>query len=655
MAARTYQNFDLLLEGAEAGQFRARVTGSPLGEGSDRRFALPFEATELENLLLKLDPGRSGTRRSSADPVAQAAMDLGGPLFEAVFAEDVLLAWQRSQDAVRAQGDGLRLRLRLTDAPAIAGLPWELLYDRRGNAYLAQSERTPVVRYLEVPQPPRPLVVEGALRILTVISSPTDLPELDVEAEWRRVQDALAGPIGAGRVTLDRLPTPTIAALSEWLRQNDVHILHFIGHGEYDDRIGDGVLCFTDRYGRSSRISATVLGPYLRDHDPLRLVVLNACHTARVDATDPFSGMAQGLVQQDCTAVVAMQFPISDGAARTFTGDFYAAIADGLPVDQATTSARKALLADYPNEWATPVLFLRAPDGRVFDHIVAQTSAAGPPKAEVVGLPPSPAPARQRIAGRRRLTVAAVAAVVLVVVGGLVWLGLTRLRDTSVSTLTGPAFDATRLTTRLSLDGNPSDWTPGLPSVTSDRLVAGDAATVRATWTLTWNDSHLYILADVTDPVLTQTHSGNPSQLAQGDGISFEFGTVTPQNANRALEAGDEQVLLGPSSAADRLLSAVNVASGVGFTPGTSSIAGLEGAVRANDRGYLIEAAIPWSTLGFTAVRAGAEIGMNLNVSDAVPSGAGQGTLRDMVSNNPDRKGDTAQFRSSWGTLTLRG
>ena len=121
---------------------------------------------------------------------------------------------------------------------------------------------------------------------------------------------------------------------------------------------------------------------------------------------------------------------------------------------------------------------------------------------------------------------------------------------------------------------------------------------MRATWTLTWNDSHLYVLADVTDPVLTQTHSGNPSQLAQGDGISFEFGTVTPQNANRALEAGDLQVLLGPSSGADRLLSAVNVASGVGFTPGTSSIAGLEGAVRANDRGYLIEAAIPWSTLG---------------------------------------------------------
>jgi hypothetical protein len=62
--------------------------------------------------------------------------------------------------------------------------------------------------------------------------------------------------------------------------------------------------------------------------------------------------MAQGLVQQDCTAVVAMQFPISDSAATEFTGDFYGALADGLPVDQAVTSGRKALLAEHIAEWA---------------------------------------------------------------------------------------------------------------------------------------------------------------------------------------------------------------------------------------------------------------------------------------------------------------
>ena len=379
MASRTYENFDLLIEAVEAGGFRARVTSSPLGESPTANFTLPFDSTQLENLMLKLDPGRSGTRRAGSDPQTQASMELGGPLFESVFCEDIMLAWQRSQNFAREHGDGLRLRLRLTDAPAIAGLPWELLYDRRGNSFIAQSERTPVVRYLEVPQPPRPLAVDRALRILVVISSPTDLPELDVEAEWRRVKDALATRVRQGTVKIDRLPAPTIQALSAWLRQNDVDILHFIGHGDYDERIQDGVVYFQDRYGRSSKVSPTVLGPYLRDHDPLRLVLLNACQSARVDTTDPFSGMAQGLVQQDCTAVVAMQFPISDGAATTFTGEFYGALADGFPVDQAATSARKALIAEYAAEWATPVLFLRAPDGRVFDHIVAQPSMTAVP------------------------------------------------------------------------------------------------------------------------------------------------------------------------------------------------------------------------------------------------------------------------------------
>ena len=74
-----------------------------------------------------------------------------------------------------------------------------------------------------------------------------------------------------------------------------------------------------------------------------------------------------------------MQFPISDGAAPTFTGEFYGALADGSPVDQSVSSGRKALSPSMPSEWATPVLFLRAPDGRVFDHIVAQPTVTAVP------------------------------------------------------------------------------------------------------------------------------------------------------------------------------------------------------------------------------------------------------------------------------------
>jgi CHAT domain-containing protein len=376
MAAWQYDNFDLLIETEDDGEFRARVIDSPTGESPTGLFRIPFEPTELENLLLRLDPGRSGTRRVAADPQSEAALKLGSGLFEAVFTSDIRLTWARSLDVVRAAKQGLRLRLRLAEAPSLAVLPWELLYDRRQNSYIAQSERTPVVRYLEVPMTPRALDIDGALRILVVVSSPTDLPELDVEAEWRRVEDALAIRTSQGTVHLDRLEEPTLSALSKWLRTHDVHVLHFIGHGEYDTQLHDGVLYFCDRYGRRAPVSSTVLGPYLRDHDPLRLVFLNACQSARVDSSDPFSGMAQGLVQQDCVALVAMQFPISDGAATEFTGDFYGSLADGLAVDQAVTSGRKALLAGYASEWATPVLFLRDPSGKVFDHIVSMAPEA---------------------------------------------------------------------------------------------------------------------------------------------------------------------------------------------------------------------------------------------------------------------------------------
>ena len=389
MATRTYLNFDLLLEKEADGSYAALVTGSPVGAASSVRFQLPFDGTTLENLLLKLDPGRSGTRRAGANAQQQAAMDFGGPLYDAIFRDDVLLAWSRSQDLARDQGGGLRLRLRLTEAGEIAGLPWELLYDKPNNNFLAQSERTPLVRYLDIPAVPRVIKVDGPLRVLAIISSPTDLEILDIEGEWARLQEAMKDRIEAGSVVLDRLPKPVVSELGPWLRHHQTHVIHFVGHGDFDERLREGVIYFQNKSGASAPVTSSVLGPYVRDHDPLRMVVLNACRSARTDAVDPFGGMAQGLVQQDATAVVAMQFPISDRAAVAFTGDFYGSLVDGLPVDQAVTSARKALLGEFRDEWATPVLFLRAPDGEIFEGVHAPTSTTTPTAAA----PPTDPPA----------------------------------------------------------------------------------------------------------------------------------------------------------------------------------------------------------------------------------------------------------------------
>lgn len=716
MAARTYENFDLLLETEEAESYRARVTSCPLGECPTTVFRLPFDRTRLENLLLKLDPGRSGTRRAAADPQTQAAFDFGGPLFEAVFADDLRLTWTRSLDVTRQRDRGLRLRLRLTDAPALAGLPWELLYDRRGNSFIAQSERTPLVRYLEVPQPPRPLVVDGPLHILAVISSPTDLPELDVEGEWTRLEKALSARVRQGTVRLDRLAAPTVSALAGWLRHNEVHILHFIGHGDYDERLEDGVVYFCDAYGRSVEVTPAILGPHLRDHDPLRLVLLNACHSARVGTTDPYSGMAQGLVQQDSTAVVAMQFPISDGAAAAFTGEFYGALADGLPVDQSATSARKALLADYAAEWATPVLFLRSPDGRVFESVTAAAASVGtgpaaprsasppvyppassahrppsqsapaahppvsapPPGHPPAGytlqppqpvLPPSQGtPVRRRRRWRR--VVAKIAAVLVAVFVALAWYGSTLPEPGGTAGSGGsngpgavgprpgglrePVATAARLSNPPRLDGNPDEWT-GLPSHVSDTVVApaGASATVRAEWVLGWDADRLYFYVDVTDAQLTQTHAADVSQLWRGDSVSFELGTANPNPGSTSLDPGDLHVLVGPAPGGG-LLGGLNVAGGRSFRAG-SLIAGGQGVTRLTGQGYAIEASIPWSSLKVRQPASGLVLAANLNASDAVSSGPRTGDLADMVSNNPRRTGNDASTRDRWGTLLLQG
>ena len=146
---------------------------------------------------------------------------------------------------------------------------------------------------------------------------------------------------------------------------HEYHVLHFIGHGIYDEDAQDGVFEGTNQ--KTRLVTGRDLGLMIRGHRSLRLVVLNTCEGARMARDDPFGGVAQALVRQGIPAVISMQFEISDLAALVFSKSFYQAIADGLPVDLAMVEARKAMFADGNEiEWATPVLHLRSPDGRVF-------------------------------------------------------------------------------------------------------------------------------------------------------------------------------------------------------------------------------------------------------------------------------------------------
>jgi hypothetical protein len=372
-----YLDFDLKISG-EGGQYTATVLNSPAGQGQVS-FKLPFSELELDNLLLRMTPLRSSRRKDS--PEMLSARTLGNGLFQSVFQGTVRDCLVQSLAKITDQS-GLRIRLRLQEAAELSELPWEFLYDRDNGRFLVQSVYTPVVRYLEFRESIIPLKVTLPLRILCVISNPIDItPTLNVEEERRRLERALKGLTDQGLVKIDWLEQATLNGLRQALRKGVYHVFHFIGHGGFDRRAEQGVIVLTDEYGRRQEVGAETLGALLHDHCSLRLAVLNACEGARSTTADPFAGTAANLVRQGIPAVVAMQFEISDRAACTFADEFYAALAQGDAVDAAQAEARKALLCMPGDniEWGTPVLYLRSPDGVLFDVSAVPFSAALPP------------------------------------------------------------------------------------------------------------------------------------------------------------------------------------------------------------------------------------------------------------------------------------
>src|SRR6266436_4777644 len=368
-----YDDFDLQIEPA-GNRFRVRLLNAPTGQATTE-FALPFTEIEVANFLSRIGQVRRAMRRVDA-PELQAAKEFGGKLFGAIFSGEMIAQLRGSMEQASDKDHGLRIRLRLTDVPALADLPWEFLYDANQNHFLTTSSETPVVRFLDLPQRIAPLRVALPLRVLVTIASPRNLKRLDTDGEWERLQESLGDLLRGGKIVLERLPSATLDALRLRARGAPFHVFHFIGHGGFDEAAQDGVLQFEDESGMSYPVRGELLGMQLHDHRSLRLAVLNACEGARSSRQDPFSGVAQSLLQQRVPAVIAMQFEISDAAAKVFAREFYCAIAEGNPVDAAVCESRKALFnEEFGQEWATPVLYMRSHEGQLFE-LQGPTTAA---------------------------------------------------------------------------------------------------------------------------------------------------------------------------------------------------------------------------------------------------------------------------------------
>jgi hypothetical protein len=366
-APQGYLDFDVCIDQKSEGLYRAKARSGTAG----------FEATQLFSLPPVLTGGElyragAGARRGGAGTAGgvdgASPEQAGGELFRTVFQGELLRAFQGCLEQARG-GPGLRIRLRLNEVPELAGLPWEYLYDNEGRGFLALSGRTPVVRYLELSVALGTLPVEPPLRVLAVISTPRGYRELaKADEEWQRLGAALEPLRRSHRIEVERLERPTPEALETRLRTGEpVHVLHFVGHGGFSELREEGVLVFEDENGDGVPVGGPSLAYLLQDHPSLRLAVLNACNGARSSHESTFAGTAQVLVQRGVPAVIAMQSEVMDETACAFAEKFYRALAAGLPVDACVGEVRRALAAERNPEWGTPVLYLRAADGRLFD------------------------------------------------------------------------------------------------------------------------------------------------------------------------------------------------------------------------------------------------------------------------------------------------
>ncbi len=393
---QSYLNLDLQIVPAAQG-YLAQVIFSPVGQ-AEALIVLPFSEHELQQPLDMLGGAVRqfrpvGDKANAGLPTVMPGelepKKLGTQLFEAVMRGEIVVCLRRSLDAALRAEARLRIRLRLTGAPALAALPWEYLFDRSRDQFLALVDELSIVRYLDLPEPEAVLPVAPPLRVLAVLSDPVDIvPRLDVGREWALLQEAISG-LGADQVVLDQLSAVTVDSLRQRLGADDVHVLHFIGHGWFDAG-GNGLVC-EDTAGRADKVAADVLGVLLHGHQALRLLFLNACEGARTDNAAAFSGTAQYLVRQGVPAVIAMQFPITDAAAMRLSQTFYGTLAKGVSVDAALTEARKAIYTlGSLLEWGTPVFFSRSADNRILALPNVTTTNVTPLQPDVPSKPFEP-------------------------------------------------------------------------------------------------------------------------------------------------------------------------------------------------------------------------------------------------------------------------
>ncbi|MBU1750818.1 MAG: CHAT domain-containing protein, partial [Chloroflexi bacterium] len=380
--------------------YTARWTDSA-GQES-KRFALklpitPGDAAELRWYLEEYYQFPGAGDHVRARGVEIKLTDWGRALYDALFrtAEGVQV-----YNNLMAAPEPRLLTIGAVD-PDVLVQPWEMMRDPRGP--LAFQGVT-VRRQLQgARRPRRDLTMALPVRVLLIVSRPSDVGFIDPRNSIPPILDALDALPGQAEV--DFCDPPTLARLEEMVSQarkdgRPYHIVHFDGHGTYLPKTGVGALCFEREDAATHLVTGTQLGDLLARLD-VPLVLLEACRSADLSDRPVFGSVAPALLESGVGSVVAFSHAVHIEAARILVERFYRELVSGLTVGQTLAEARAALRANPARwlhlgpgadtidlqDWFIPQLYQIGPDPALVTPSDVAPSDVGPPPRRDGGEP----------------------------------------------------------------------------------------------------------------------------------------------------------------------------------------------------------------------------------------------------------------------------
>jgi len=288
----------------------------------------------------------------------------GQNLFDALMRGNI----RRLYDTARSEHREGPLNLIFTSPIAwLADIPWEFAFDPSRRKYLATEEVHFIRNVITAVPAQRIERKDGPLRILVAAAQPLGLPGLGIEDEIEKLRDDFRMLTEAGLAWIDILPRATPATLHDRLLAGTFDIVHFIGHGDFDEKASEGFLAFENTEGGLQLANTRTLRELLCSRG-IQLIFLNACESGRGDKHVENRGVAQALVEGGLPAVVANQYKVLDPSAIAFAQRFYWSLTQGATLGEAAREARISLNYSIRGEaidWAIPVVFARDPNYRL--------------------------------------------------------------------------------------------------------------------------------------------------------------------------------------------------------------------------------------------------------------------------------------------------